>query len=107
MLAENFVLLVPFIGAPAASSPQATPGNAMFMQFQASSAQALNPQLEPLAAAQNAAAANATLASPGCGSGRSGHNCGGWKISSCAVVCCSCSPAPSQCRSCWRGFDQV
>lgn len=66
VLAENFVLLVPFIGALGGFITASNAGaNAMFMQFQASSAQALNLQLEPLAAAQNAAAANATLASPG------------------------------------------
>lgn len=65
-LAENFVLLAPFIGALGGFLTASNAGaNAMFMQFQASSAQALNLPLEPLAAAQNAAAANATLASPG------------------------------------------
>jgi len=65
-LAEDFVLLAPFIGALGGFLTASNAGaNAMFMQFQASSAEALKLPLEPVAAAQNAAAANATLASPG------------------------------------------
>jgi len=65
-LADDYVLLAPFIGALGGFLTASNAGaNAMFMQFQASSAQVLGLPLEKIAAAQNAAAANATLASPG------------------------------------------
>lgn len=65
-LTEDFVLLAPFIGALGGFLTASNAGaNAMFMQLQTSSAEALKLPLEPIAAAQNAAAANATLASPG------------------------------------------
>ena len=65
-LGANMLLLMPFIGAQGGFLTASNAGaNAMFMQFQVTSAQALAFPSDAVAAAQNAAAANATLASPG------------------------------------------
>lgn len=65
-LAGDYLLLVPFVGALGGFLTASNAGaNAMFMQFQASASQALALPLDATASAQNAAAANATLASPG------------------------------------------
>ncbi|MDF2096438.1 L-lactate permease [Aquibaculum arenosum] len=65
-LGANMLLLMPFIGALGGFLTASNAGaNAMFMQFQVTSAQALAFPSDAVAAAQNAAAANATLASPG------------------------------------------
>lgn len=63
---HRYLLLIPWVGALSGFLTASNAGaNAMFMQFQASAAQTLSLPLELAAAAQNAGAANATLASPG------------------------------------------
>lgn len=61
-----YVLLLPFVGGLGGFLTASNAGsNAMFAQFQLAVAEALALPAEPVAAAQNAAGANVTLASPG------------------------------------------